>query len=63
MIQKINWWNIIWGGCWRGNEEHFTSEHKIEKMVLKLYDLAYAEMLVVCPDFWLSEERYGEVEM
>jgi len=36
-------------------------ERKIDEMVFKLYDLTYAEVLVVCPDFWLSEERYGEI--
>jgi hypothetical protein len=29
----------------------------------KFYELTYAEVLVVCPDFWLSEEKYGEVEV
>jgi hypothetical protein len=36
-------------------------EHKIDEMVFRLYDLTYAEVLVVCPDFWLSEEEYGDV--
>jgi hypothetical protein len=38
-------------------------EHKIDEMVFRLYDLTYAEVLVVCPDFWLSEEGYGEVKV
>jgi len=38
-------------------------ERKIDEMVFKLYDLTYAEVLVVCPDFWLSEGEYEEVRV
>lgn len=38
-------------------------ERKIDELVFKLYDLTYAEVQVVCPDFWLSEEKYGEVRV
>jgi type I restriction-modification system DNA methylase subunit len=38
-------------------------ERKIDELVFKLYDLTYAEVLVVCPDFWLSEEEYGAVKV
>jgi len=33
------------------------------KLVFKLYDLTYEEVLVVCPDFWLSEEEYEKVKI
>jgi tRNA1(Val) A37 N6-methylase TrmN6 len=38
-------------------------ERKIDEVVFKLYDLTYAEVLVVCPDFWLSEGEYGEIKV
>jgi adenine-specific DNA-methyltransferase len=38
-------------------------EHKIDELVFKLYDLTYPEVLVVCPDFWLSEEEYEQINL
>lgn len=38
-------------------------EHQIDELVFKLYDLKYSEVLVVCPDFWLSEEEYAKIEI
>ena len=35
-----------------------TLDKQIDNMVFKLYDLTYEEVLVVCPDFWLSKEEY-----
>jgi adenine-specific DNA-methyltransferase len=36
-------------------------ERHIDELVFKLYDLTYTEVLVVCPDFWLSEGEYEEI--
>lgn len=38
-------------------------ERQTDELVLKLYDLTYEEVLVVCPDFWLSEQEYERVEI
>ena len=38
-------------------------ERQIDELVFKLYDLTYEEVLVVCPDFWLSEEDYEKVKI
>ncbi len=38
-------------------------ERQIDELVFKLYDLTYEEVLVVCPDFWLSEEEYAMIEI
>jgi hypothetical protein len=37
--------------------------HKIDELVFKLYDLTYEEVLVVCPDFWLSEAEYEQIKI
>jgi len=38
-------------------------ERQIDELVFKLYELTYEEVLVVCPDFWLSEEEYTEIKI
>lgn len=45
------------------NESTTALERQIDELVFKLYDLTYEEVLVVCPDFWLSEEEYEKVEI
>jgi adenine-specific DNA-methyltransferase len=38
-------------------------ERQIDELVFKLYDLTYEEVLVVCPDFWLSEAEYKQIKI
>jgi adenine-specific DNA-methyltransferase len=40
-----------------------TLENRIDELVFKLYDLTYDEVLVVCPDFWLSREEYAKIKI
>lgn len=37
-------------------------ERQIDELVFKLYNLSYEEVLVVCPDFWLSAEDYEKLD-
>lgn len=45
------------------NSDTLILEHQIDELVFKLYNLTYKEVLVVCPDFWLSEEEYERVKI
>ncbi len=45
------------------NENTESLERQIDELVFKLYELTYEEVLVVCPDFWLSEEEYAEIKI
>ena len=49
----------------KNNPESNTTalERQIDELVFKLYGLTYEEVLVVCPDFWLSEEEYDAVNV
>lgn len=43
-------------------EDTIAEEREIDVMVYKLYELTYDEVLIVDPDFWLSEEEYNSHE-
>lgn len=38
-------------------------ENRIDELVYKLYNLTYAEVKIIDPDFWLSEEEYEQVRV
>lgn len=38
-------------------------ENQIDVMVFKLYELTYEEVLVVSPNFWLSEDEYASFSL
>ena len=42
---------------------NISLERQIDELVFKLYELTYEEVLVVCPEFWLSEEEYNLIEI
>jgi hypothetical protein len=46
-------------------QEYNNPKHiqRLNTLVFRLYDLSYEEVLVVCPDFWLSEAEYAAVEV
>lgn len=46
-----------------GNATKVTSlEHEVETSLFKLYQLTYAEVKTVCPEFWMSEEEYNNTK-
>ncbi len=38
-------------------------ENQIDELVYKLYNLTYAEVKIIDPDFWLGEEEYENIKL
>lgn len=36
-------------------------ERRIDELVFKLYNLNYDEVKIICPDFWLTKEKYEKI--
>jgi len=47
----------------KAGQDATALERQIDELVFKLYELTYEEVLVVCPDFWLSEEEYERIKI